>query len=99
MTTKTIIDNLADKSGARSPRPNPQADMAAHIVVVTAMTLAIAKIVAVNCDDPEMENFLANFQQQCDKMGDQYSPAVLALAQKTCADITMQLRDVHRGHR
>jgi hypothetical protein len=96
MTTTTLIGPPPQRAPAQS---SPQADMAAHIVVVTAMTLAMARIVAVNSEPEQLENFLAGFQAQCDKLAAQYGPAVVALAQKTCGEMTAQLRDAHRGHR
>jgi hypothetical protein len=68
-----LIDPRIGKPGA--PARNVAVDMGAHLVVVTALTLAMAEAFARSVDDGEFEKFLAAFAAQSGKMAAQYAVA------------------------
>jgi hypothetical protein len=85
-----LIDPRIGKPGA--PARNVAVDMGAHLVVVTALTLAMAEAFARSVDDGEFEKFLAAFAAQSGKMAAQYPPPVQNAVAEQRGTLTAQLR-------
>lgn len=92
MSTTMVVDHRAPKSRAADPSTN----MAAHLIAVTALSMAIAKMVASNADAAEFDQFACGFSAQSEKLAAQYSAAaVRQRAAEITADVLHQLRDIH----
>jgi hypothetical protein len=92
----TLIDKRPPPA---TPVRNVAVDMGAHLVVVTALTLAMAEAFARSVDDGEFENFLAAFAAQGGKMARQYQPPVQNAVAEQLGSLTRQLRAVReRSH-
>jgi hypothetical protein len=82
-----------------APVRNVAVDMGVHLVLVTALTLAMAEAFARSVDDGEFEKFLAAFAAQGGKMATQYSPPVQNAVAEQRGSLTAQLRAAReRGH-
>jgi hypothetical protein len=94
-----LIDARIGKPGA--PPRNVAVDMGAHLVVVTALTLAMAEAFARSVDGGEFEMLLAAFAAQSGKMAAQYPPPVQNAVADQLDTLTAQLRaargDSHAG--
>jgi hypothetical protein len=92
-----LIDARIGKPGA--PARNVAVDMGAHLVMVTALTLAMAEAFARSVDDGEFEKFLAAFAVQSGKMAVPYPPPVQNAVAEQLGTLTAQLRAAReRGH-
>lgn len=77
---------------------NPAVELPAHIVTVTALACAIARIVAHNADDAEFEAFVADFKAKCEGMARQYrTGAIEERAAAIADDLIVKLRDTNLG--
>jgi hypothetical protein len=85
----TLIDKRPPPA---APLRNMAVDMGAHLVVVTALTLAMAEAFARLVEDGEFENFLAAFAAQGGKMAAQYPPPVQNAVAEQLGSLTAQLR-------
>jgi hypothetical protein len=93
-------DTLIDKRPPpAAPVRNVAVDMGAHLVVVTALALAMAEAFARSVDDGEFEKFLAALAAQGGKMATQYPPPVQNAVAGQLGSLTPQLRAAReRGH-
>lgn len=92
----TLIDRRPPPA---APVRNVAVDMGVHLVVVTALTLAMAEAFARSVDDGEFEKFLAAFAAQAGKMATQYPLPVQNAVAEQRGSLTAQLRATReRGH-
>ncbi len=97
MSVHNLIDHPPAPGGVTVR--NVAVDMGAHLVVVTALTLAMAEAFARAVDDGEFAKFLAAFAAQSGKMAAQYPPPVQNAVAAQYDTLTAQLRAARvHGH-
>lgn len=88
------MNTILSADDHRRPRgPSTVVAQAAHMSVLTAFVLALAKVVAESADAGEFDKLLAGFEAQTLRMATQYrSAAVTAEAVRMTTELVVQMR-------